>query len=520
MKEFYVKPHILPSSIKRMFRTFLLPILTLLVALPEPTAAQLCLPAALPDSITVQDNAWNISWSNSDSYTLMREEGGYTVFRNFSSYSRGRRSTRSTEKEQVGYVTERDIRGLIREVTDTGFSSLRLRDLGVDSGWISDHAEKLFSAIRRKYDFWTARQIAFAKKELRNYSNYDAAARRAIFREGYYYIAKDFSVNFRLQFYRAGDTVLTATASENYLGLPWQVGDHVSYNRGISKSISSLLPAGNFGNLKRLRGEHLMTLLADQLYDDNIRDALPGLAVLEYADYSNQLKKDFMLLGASEASLEWLEFKKWPQTFRFTLRHPSLHPGVQLQFYVARMGNSLYPIDSLRHAFPLLRDRIEHVKILMDYLDSNPSRKINLFFFDHLAISLRHIDDFNKDSTHWKMHDSWVKDMEMYKTGTIKPSFDIAESIETSKRVECGCNFRLDNQWLRQSMLFEVRDEFGNSSTWVLLPDNTPVLWYFQGETVYKYSYKDLGTNGRSVQYPCMKLDTYGNLTGANGDRH
>jgi hypothetical protein len=68
------------------------------------------------------------------------------------------------------------------------------------------------------------------------------------------------------------------------------------------------------------------------------------------------------------------------------------------------------------------------------------------------------------------------------------------------------------NDWLRQSILFEVRDEYGNSSTWLLLPDNTPVLWYFQGEQVYKFSYKDLGTNGRSVQYPCRKLDTEGNL--------
>jgi hypothetical protein len=366
--------------------------------------------------------------------------------------------------------------------------------------------------VRRQYDDWTPRQTEFAKKELGDYPNYDIAARRAILRQGYYYIAKDFALSFNLQCYYRGDTARSVNASENYLGLPWQVGNRLSYNPSISRAIVALLPEDRSGNLPRLKGAPLLPLLARQVYEDKISPELPGLAVLEYTGYTNELKKDFTVLGAAEASLDWLEFKHDPQTFRFTLQHPSLHPGIQLLFYSIRTGHSLYPPDSLRQAYPLLRDRIQHVKFLMDYLDGNPNRKINLFFFNHLAISRRHIADFNQDSAHWKLHDAWVKDMAVYQISKVKPDFDIAESIETSKRVECGCNFRLNNDWLQQSILFEVRDEYGNSSTWLLLPDNTPVLWHFQGESVYKYSYKDLGTNGRSVQYPCRKLDAEGNL--------
>jgi len=491
------------------------PLLLLMITLFALSAeAQTRLSDALPDSITVADNAWNLAGSYSYSYTLIREDGGYTVIRNSSSYSRGRKKSRSTYKETVGNVTNADIRGLIRAINDTGAaaSSLRIQALGVDSAWIAGHTGQLFSYVKRQYDNWTPQQIAFTKKELGDYSNYGPAARRALLREGYYYIVKEFALQFRLQCYYEGDTAVSVTASEDYLGLPWQIGDRLSYNRGISRAISVLLPEGHSGNLKRIAGERLLNVLANQVYDDKCRAQLPALAVLEYTDYSNDLKKDFTVKAASEASLDWLEFKKWPQTFRFTLQHPSLHPGIQLQFYAIRLGHSLYPIDSLRHAFPLLRDRIQNVQFLMDYLDANPNRRMNLFFFNHLAITRKHIDDFNKDSTHWRMHDFWVQSMDMYKTNKIKPSFDIEKSIETSKQVECGCNFRLDNNWLLQSIVFEVRDEFNQSSTWILLPDNTPVLWQFQAESVYKFSFRDLGTNGRSVQWPCKMLDAKGDL--------
>jgi hypothetical protein len=77
----------------------------------------------------------------------------------------------------------------------------------------------------------------------------------------------------------------------------------------------------------------------------------------------------------------------------------------QLYPLVSKNAPEYAGMDSLREAFPLLRDRIGHAKFLMDYLDSNPNRKVNLFFFNHLAISRRHIADFNQDSTHWKRHD-------------------------------------------------------------------------------------------------------------------
>jgi len=489
-----------------------LPLLIFVFALPFAGAAQTRLPETLPDSITIQGNVWDLARCYSCRYSLVREEDGYSAVRNSSSFSQGRHHSKLTGPETVGSVRSADIRRLIRAINDTGYNKLSLRDLGVDSAWIAGHSDKVFSAVRRQYDDWTPRQTAFAKKELGDYSNYDPAARRAILQEGSYYIAKDFALSFNLQCYYQGDTARSVNASENYLGLPWQVGNRLSYNPGIARAIITLLPEDLSGNLPRLKGARLLQLLARQVYEDKISPELPNLAVLEYTGYTNELKRDFTVLGVAEASLDWLEFKHDPQTFRFTLEHPSLHPGIQLLFYAIRLGHSLYPPDSLREVFPLLRDRIEHVKFLMDYLDGNPNRKINLFFFNHLAISRRHIADFNQDSTHWKLHDAWVKDMAMYQTSKVKPDFDIAESIETSKRVECGCNFRFDNGWLQRSILFEVRDEYGNSSTWLLLPDNTPVLWYFQGENVYKLTHKDLGTNGRSVQYPCRKLDAEGNL--------
>ncbi len=112
----------------------------------------------------------------------------------------------------------------------------------------------------------------------------------------------------------------------------------------------------------------------------------------------------------------------------------------------------------------------------------------------------------------WKRHENWVESMKRYDTISVKPSFDIEKSIQTSKRLYCGCNFRFENDYLQGSIMFELIDEFKNPSIWFLLPDDNVVLFHFQGNKCYKYTSSEYGTEGGSIQYACVKFDKQGNM--------
>src|SRR5262249_42106542 len=125
------------------------------------------------------------------------------------------------------------------------------------------------------------------------------------------------------------------------------------------------------------------------------------------------------------------------------------------------------------------------------------SRKIEICFFDGRAFNDFNIDDFNKNPSEWAKYDQIVK---------------LIPSENKYINQYCGCNFRLEKEYLENAIFFELIDEFNERSIWVLLPDETPVLWFFEGANAYKYSYKDYQTPGVSVQNACKKFDSEGHF--------
>ncbi len=66
--------------------------------------------------------------------------------------------------------------------------------------------------------------------------------------------------------------------------------------------------------------------------------------------------------------------------------------------------------------------------------------------------------------------------------------------------------------YLKRAVFFELFDEHDNGSIWVLLPDNTPVLWFLQEEKAYKYTYREMGIRDDYIKYACRKFDKEGRL--------
>jgi hypothetical protein len=148
----------------------------------------------------------------------------------------------------------------------------------------------------------------------------------------------------------------------------------------------------------------------------------------------------------------------------------------------------------------------------MDFLKQDTARKLDICYFDNRAVNDYNIDEFNKSPASWKRFDDYAKLMGWSDKPTAGLSQEDQHNIKISTYNDCGCNFRMDNKYLAKSIFFELIDESGNSSIWLLLPDNTPVLWFFEGDRAYKYDSSVYGTDGISVQFVCRKFRNDGSL--------
>ena len=71
----------------------------------------------------------------------------------------------------------------------------------------------------------------------------------------------------------------------------------------------------------------------------------------------------------------------------------------------------------------------------------------------------------------------------------------------------------MDNEYLKESIVFDLEDEDKLQSTWILLPDNTLVLYILDSDSIFNYSRKGLGFDQEhSLIEPCKKFDRKGNI--------
>ncbi|MDP4206247.1 MAG: hypothetical protein Q8859_09645, partial [Bacteroidota bacterium] len=199
--------------------------------------------------------------------------------------------------------------------------------------------------------------------------------------------------------------------------------------------------------------------------------------------------------------------------FKIDLHNSLMFDNVSIALFLERTGNTIYSRDSIINKAEFIIKKVQGIQFIHEYLKENPQRKLVLMFNNGASINNKIIERFNGTPESWERHDNYIKSFEWDKAHNIKLSFDIPKAIKTSERNECGCNFRLDNEYLRKGIYFQIFSEDGDRSDWILLPnDNKPILWFFQGQKVYRYTYKDLNTSGISVQHVCKYFDEKGNV--------
>jgi hypothetical protein len=451
----------------------------------------------LPDSVViikktyVNDFSGNDNIYRTDNYSIILDDNRYSL--------NGDRITKSK------------ILNLLTELTKASNADNSLVKYKLDTNWIKSNPVKLLKLYTDKERYeWNEQQKEFIFKKLTDLSIYKEELSDFLLSGRSYTMHNSYKNEFIIKFYKKG-TISNEIKSRKYVWgykMPWtnQLGDTL-YNFSIETKLKDILSTKE--KLKvPLKGYKLQKYLVNKIIDYYM-SSLYELSAYSYQKEIDELKTDFTILGASEVYLSGGYMKEGQSAIKITLKNNLMFDNVSTIYFATKQNKSIYSRDSLKRDYKKYIDRIQTIPFITDYLRSNPKTKLDIYYFNNKGIDDANIDNINKNPKQWKQHDDYLKSLETSQKLGVIFSFDLGQAIKTSQQVYCGCNYRYDKSFLEKAILFKIVDENGNSTSWLLLPDNRVLLYLMQGDRVLNFSYQDFG-NSRGLQYPCKLFDYNG----------
>lgn len=451
----------------------------------------LCSAAVLPDSIVIYDG---FSYMRSYTYTYVLKPKGkqYILYKVYEQHAGLDTVTVSEERRRIGSVTAEQVKRLIAALEDTGFAKLEPRNFGFDKAWQEANASKMLGYAKERRTYWTPAQEAYMLAALKDPARLRDALKKEVGREGVYVISRP-RYDFRVVLYYRNRAPFSIEADANPLGMPWILHGRLSYNPALPRWFADLLPETEASaNRNRFRAEFGLPEELSKSICDGLKTQLDSLAAAAIMAELLPLKPVFEISGAREHGYFGRYISSKEQLYKVSLRNGYMHPQLSLQYMVSRTGTELYPRDSLLREWKSTVGRVQDIPFLREFLDGNSARRLDLYYFNNSGMNPYLKDGFNKNPEEWARYD---KDPD--------PRF---------RQLYCGCDLRLPDAWLDEALFFELFDEENNASIWIVLPDDTPVLYHFSGPQVYRYSSADMGTNGGGVQYACKKFNPDGSI--------
>jgi hypothetical protein len=258
-----------------------------------------------------------------------------------------------------------------------------------------------------------------------------------------------------------------------------------------------------------LHGKGLLKHLADNIVQRN-SDTLHKLAPYTYQKEIDELQPTFKVVSFSEMTGYGGYHGNGP-LIEVILHNSTMLSNLNVQFLATISGNTIYSRDSVIRDYKKLVERVQSIEFITKYFKANPSETLDILYFNNHPINQYNIDGVNKNPEEWKKQDAYIKSLDWYKENNQTPSFNVSEAIKISERLNCGCNYRFPNEFIQKAICFIIDDKEKNHSRWLLLPDNTVLLYLMQGERVLNYSYSDFGEYP-GVQYPCIRFDSTGKI--------
>lgn len=453
----------------------------------------------LPDSVVITYNTYVNNFSGSDN--IYRTDSYSIILDGDKYFLNGKRIAKSK------------ILSLLTELTKSDNTDNSLAKYELDTNWIKSHPEDLLTLYsdKKRVD-WNEQQKEFIFKKLTDLLNYKEELSDFLSNGGSYTMHHSYKNEFVVKFYTKG-SIPNEVKSRKYVWgykMPWtnQSGDTL-YNFNIEKNLKEILSTKE--KLKApLKGDKLQKYLVNKIID-NYMASLYKLSAYSYQKEIDELNTDFKVVSFEEVYGRGRYIWNEPKTMKIVLKNKLMYDNVSLIFLASKYGNTIYSRDSIKKDYANYINRIQSVKFISDYLILNPNSRLDIYYFNNKGINDYNIESVNKNPTTWARHDKWVESLKFYEKNNIKPTFDIDQSIKTSRQNDCGCNYRFDKSYIEKAIFFEIYDTNNNSSIWFLLPDNKVLLYIMDNATALDFKRSDFGDKkDYGLLYPCALFDTEG----------
>lgn len=432
-------------------------------------------------------------------YVMTNDKDYFSLYRN---NNNKKEKSKENDLELIKKVSLKQISNLINEINNPMYDSLSLSIIGIDTNYIKDNSKKYFHFIekRKSNKKLSKEEREYSYEEIKNISNYEYALKREIlsFNCGSLYPVES---NMRITLlYNDSIVILNSNNSSpsHFFIIPWtfEFNGKKSFNMNISKSLFEIFGDSVLLDKNIRNKDHLIEILLKNYVVDKIKDDLLKISYKQFSKEINELKKEFQILSINELSTSNRYDNGDYQRFNIELKNSLMQDNVYLQCTLYNFKGKLYTRDSILKEYKDIVNRVQSIDFISEYLSKNPNSRLDIYYFNNNGISEKTIEGFNGTPKEWEKYDK-----------------DISEGKEEYLNFRCGCNFRLDNEYLKGSIVFDLVDEDKLHSTWILLPDNTPVLYILDSDSIFNYSRKDLGFDQEhSYIHPCKKFDRKGNI--------
>ena len=226
-----------------------------------------------------------------------------------------------------------------------------------------------------------------------------------------------------------------------------------------------------------------------------------------------ELKNKFEIINAAEEAPMGLYRPSKAKVIKVKLKSKEMFSNVSIDLYLTHVENTIYTRDSILVKGPDMVTTVQNIPFIERYLKGDKSRRLIINFADNGSINKEVSSLFNTDPEKWKSNDKRIADFKRDDSLGIKYDYSPA-AIKLTTSIDCGCNFRINNDFLEQGICFEINDINRHEwSRWILLPDSTLILWHIRGKGFLNYTKQDLGTNSALMDTDvCRKFSMEGKL--------
>ncbi len=385
----------------------------------------------LPGKISITDKFYS-PWGTSlfYSYELELNEDKYTIERTALEENRKKKN----RKKQIGSIDKALIEKILLEILEKPTKEIKSNDF--QRSFPMDSINTFFKNHAANYWINNDYQKQFITEQLTEPDN--LKNNLELYFKSYdhsgYIDGSSTEVNIKFHF---SDSVLSIKSkSILWCGLPIEINEQVSYSPNLAALIGELIPESKTERKRQFIGDQLFAAVIRETIN-NHRRKINNLESKTYQVYIDSLNEEFNILYTSiegSFSINW----NGERRLCCQLSDSSMMKNLTISYSnPIKNGGLEFPVSSVIINSKKLANQLLQINSLMEYLISNPDRKISIIYDGNASFSEK----------------------------AAKIVLESCESLTST----------ID---LSKAVFFELRDEYGRLSRWLVTESGYYFFWW------------------------------------------